>query len=168
MERRRREGYFVFLFTALNGKWAKELTSPYTYMLPDNSFSKLIYATGLQLIQSVVNGCLFVLPGAFVMGMSPADTVLCVCFYVGMYANKLYALAVAEVITGNALGRTGKQLVQILIQSVAILMAVTGAFFGSRLGAATLSYGLMDLMLFLCTGTLMVIATLNFYKMETV
>lgn len=160
--------YLIFIFTALNGKWAKELGSPYTYMLPDNPFSKLINATGIQLLQGVINGCLLVLPGAFVMKLSPWVSALCVVFYAGMYANKLYALAVAEVIVGSALGRTGKQFIQLLIQSAAILMAVAGAVAGNRLGTLTSAYVLMDVMVLLCTAVCMVIATLNFYKMETV
>lgn len=159
--------YLIFIFTAMNGKWAKELASPYTYLIPDNPFRKLINATGLQVLQGVINGCLLVLPGVFVMKLSPAVAVLCVVFYAGMYANKLYALAVSEVIVGSTLGRTGKQLVQMLIQSVAVLMAVAGAFAGNKLGTTALAYVLMDLMLLLCTAIFMVIATLNFYRMET-
>lgn len=160
--------YLIFIFTAMNGKWAKELTSPYTYMLPDNPFRKLINATAIQLLQGVINGCLLVIPGAFVMKLSPVIAVLGVIFYVGMYANKLYALAVSEVIVGSTFGRTGKQFVQMLIQSVVILMAVVGAVAGGRLGTTVLAYVLMDLMLFLCTAIFMVIAALNFYRMETV
>ncbi len=159
--------YLIFILTAMNGKWAKELASPYTYMLPDSPFRKLLNATGIQLLQGVINGCLLVLPGAFVMKLSPAAAVLCVVFYVGVYANKLYALAVAEVIVGSTLGRTGKQLVQMLIQSVVILMAVAGAAAGNMLGTTVLAYVLMDLILFLCTVIFMVIAALNFYRMET-
>ena len=160
--------YLIFIFTAMNGKWSKELGSPYTYMLPDNSFSKLINATGIQLLQGVINGCLLVLPGAFVMRLSPWVTVLCVVFYAGMYANKLYALAVAQVIAGSALGRTGRQLVQLMIQSAVILMALAGAVIGNLLGTVVSSYILMDFTLLLCTAIFMVIAALNFYRMETV
>ncbi len=159
--------YLVFIFTAMNGKWAKELASPYTYMLPDDPFRKLINATGIQLLQGLINGCLIVLPGAVVMKLSLGVTVLCVAFHAVMYANKLYALAVSEVIVGSALGRAGKQFVQMLIQSVAILMAVAGAAVGNMLGTTVLSYVLMDLILLLCTGIFMAIATLNFYRMET-
>lgn len=159
--------YLIFIFTSMNGKWAKELGSPYTYMLPDNPFSKLVNATGIQLLQGVINGCLLVLPGAFAMKLSPAAAALCVAFYAGMYANKLYALAVSEIIVGSALGRAGKQLVQLFLQSVAVFMAVAGAVAGNRLGSALSAYVLMDLMLFLCTAVFMVIAALNFYKMET-
>lgn len=160
--------YLIFIFTTMNGKWAKELASPYTYLIPDNPFSKLINATGLQVLQGVINGCLLVLPCAFVMKLSPGGAVLCVVFYAAMYANKLYALAVSEVVVGSAFGRTGKQLVQMLIQSVVVLMAVAGAAAGYRLGTTMLAYALMDLMLFLCTAIFMVIAALNFYRMETV
>lgn len=159
--------YLIFIFTTMNGKWAKEITSPYTYLLPDSPFHKLICATGIQLLQSLVNGFLMVLPGALVMGLSPVVAALSVAAYVALYANKLYALAVAEVAVGNVLGRTGKQLLQLLIQSIAIGMAVLGAVIGKMLGTVELSYLFMDLALLALTAVFMVIATLNFYKMET-
>lgn len=146
--------YLIFIFTTMNGKWAKGPASPYTYLIPDNPFGKLINATGLQVLQGVINGCLLVLPGAFVMNLSPGGAVLCVVFYAGLYANKLYALAVSEVAVGSTFGRTGKQLVQMLIQSVVILMAVAGAVAGNKLGTTMSAYALMALMLFLCTAIL--------------
>lgn len=158
--------YLIFIFTTMNGKWAKEITSPYTYLLPDSPFHKLLCATGIQLLQSVINGCLIVLPGAVVMGLSPVTTALSVVFYVALYANKLYALAVAEVVVGNALGRVGKQLLQLLIQSLVIGAAVLGALAGRILGTVEMSCLLMDLALLMFTAVFMVIATLNFYKME--
>lgn len=160
-------GYFVFIFSTMSGKWAKELKSPYTYLIPDGPFKKLWYATGMQNIQYVVNGCLMVLPVAVVSGMSPLLTLLTIVFYVVLSSNKLYALAVAEIATGNVLGATGKQLLQLFIQGIAIGMAVMGGIFGNMLGGVITSYILMDLFLVLYTGIFMVISALNFDKLES-
>ena len=123
---------------------------------------------GIQHVQSLINGCLITIPGAVVMGLSLPVTVLCVVFYVAVYANKLYALAVAEIVTGNALGKAGKQLFQMFIQSIVLMMAALGAFAGAQLGEVWMAYAFMDVMLILFTIVFMVIAMLNFYKMETV
>lgn len=159
--------YITFLFTTLNGKWAKELKSPYTYLIPDSAFAKLFYATAIQLIQSLINGLLITIPGAVVMGMSPVVTALCVLACAVFSSNKLYALAVAEIAVGGTLGTVGKQLFQIFIQCFVIMAAVLGAVLGSMAGGVTAAYVVMDLMLVLFTAVFMVIAALNFYKMET-
>lgn len=160
--------YIILVFTAMGGKWAKELLSPYTYMIPDTPFRKLIYAMALQHVQSLVNGCLITIPGAVVMKLSPAMAVLGIVFYVAVYANKLYALAVAEIVTSNALGKTGKQLLQMFLQSIVLLMAVMGALAGQHFGGVLMAYVFMDVFTILFTIIFMVIAMLNFYKMETI
>lgn len=160
--------YLIFVFTALNGKWAKELQSPYTYMLPDTAFRKLMNATIMQHVQALVNACLITLPGGIVMGMPPGTIVLCMAFYVMFSANKLYALAVAQVVVGKTLGTVGRQLFQMFIQGIAIAVAVLGGVMGDALGGTLWAYVMMDVFLALFTLIFMVIATLNFYKMESV
>lgn len=158
--------YVIFVFTALNGKWSKELMSPYTYLIPDSVFRKLFYATAMQHVQSLVNACLITLPGAIVMGMPPLPTLLAVVFYVVLAANKLYAYAVAEAVGGGSMGRLGKQLLQMLIQGMAVMAAVVGGVLGMA-GGTVQAYVLMDVFLILFTAVFMVIAMLNFYNMET-
>ena len=158
--------YFIFLFTALNGKWAKELLSPYTYLIPDTVFRKLLNATAIQNVQSLVNACLFILPGAIAMGLPFRITALAVLYHVVLSANKLYAYAVAEAVCGSTLGRVGKQMLQLLIQGLAIVMAALGAVLGMALGDILQAYVLMDVFLVLFTVIFMVIAMLNFYNME--
>lgn len=159
--------YITFIFTTLNGKWAKELKSPYTYLIPDSAFAKLLNATGIQLIQNLINGLLITVPGAVVMGMSPVTAVLCVAACAVLASNKLYALAVAEIAVGGTLGTVGKQLFQLFIQCFVIMAAVLGAVLGAMAGGVTLAYCIADVFLVLFTLAFMVIAALNFYKMET-
>lgn len=159
--------YLIFIFTTLNGKWAKELKSPYTYMIPDSAFSKLVNATAIQIIQSLVNGLLITVPGAVVMGLSPVTTVLCVLAYVALSANKLYALAVAEIVVGGTMGTFGKQLFQMLIQMIVIGTAIMGAVLGFTMGGIDLAYLIMDVFMVLFTAIFMIVASLNFYRMET-
>ncbi len=160
-------GYLIFVFTALNGKWAKELKSPYTYLIPDSAFRKLMNATAMQHVQSLVNACLITVPGGVVMGMAPMEILLCIVFYVVLSANKLYALAVAEVVVGATLGAFGRQLLQLFIQGIAISAAVVGGVIGMAVGGVLQGYLLMDVFLSLFTFIFMVIAALNFYKIET-
>ncbi len=159
--------YVVFIFTAMGGKWAKELLSPYTYLIPDTPFRKLINAMAMQHVQSFVNACLITIPGAIVMKLSVPVAALCIIFYMVAYANKLYALAVAEIVVGSTLGKAGRQLFQMFLQGIGLLMAVLGAAAGMQTGGVLAAYVFMDLFLLLFTVIFMVIAMLNFYKMET-
>ena len=108
-----------------------------------------------------------IVPVAVVSGMSPVLALLTIVFYVVLSSNKLYALAVAEIVAGNVLGTTGKQLLQLFLQGIAIGMAVMGGIFGNMLGGVITSYILMDLFLILYTGIFMVISALNFNRLES-
>lgn len=159
--------YMIFLFTGFGGKWAKELKSPYTYLLPDAPFKKLVAATMMQHVQSLVNGCLMVLPYAVIAGLAPLEILFAILFYMAMSANKLYSLAVAQIVAGSSLGNTGRQLIQMLLLSVAVFVAVMGAILGMSAGGVLMALGVMDVFLILFTMVYMVIAALNFYNIET-
>ncbi len=160
--------YLIFIFSNFNGKWAKEITSPYTFLLPDTAFSKLWYATLMQNIGAFINGCIFTLPGAIVMKMSPLTTILCIVLYVALSASRLYTLAVTEALLGNVLGNVGRQLVQLLIQGFVIIIPILGAVAGYVLMNLDMAYILMTLLLLAITLFLMLIASKCFYRMETV
>ena len=158
--------YMIFIFTGFGGKWAKELKSPYTYLLPDSPFRKLMAATLMQHVQALINGCIMTAPCALVMGLALPEALLCILFYILMSAGKLYSLAVAQIVTGSALGTTARQLVQMLLLSMAAGAGVMGAIMGMAVGDGLMALGIMDLFLGLFTMIYMVIATLNFYHIE--
>ena len=154
--------YVIFIFTAYGGKWVKELRSPYTYLIPDYPFLKMLYATAMQHIQSFVNGCLITVPAAIIMDMPLSIAILCILGYVLIMANRLYAAAVAEAALADSLGQTAKQLLLMLFQGIAITVAVMGVILGMQVGGVLLGFVLLDLFLLLVTSIFMVIATLNF------
>lgn len=160
--------YVIFIFTALSGKWGIELKSPYTFLIPDNAFSKLWYATAMQHIQAVINGCLLVVPAGIVMGMSPLTIILSVGLFIMLNACKLYILAVAEVAVGNILGQTGKQLFQLFLMGMVITVGIIGAVLGMMVGGINAAYLTMIVLLLGATAIFMTIASLCFYRMETV
>ena len=101
------------------------------------------------------------------MGQSVWMILLDIVVYVALYANKLYALAVAEIVTGSTLGKVGKQMMQMFLQGTTIFMAVMGALAGMAFGGELLACLFMVLFLILVTLIFMLIAMFNFYKMET-
>lgn len=158
--------YMVLVFSGMSGKWGKEIASPYTYLIPDNNFSKLCYATLMQHIQAIINGTLLLLPLAIVMKKGPLTTLLAILFYTILNANKLYALAVAQIVVGQTLGKLGQQMFQLFIQGFGFFFAVIcGVLTYGTLGVEVM-YVLINVILALVTLIFMVIAALNFQRME--
>ena len=62
---------------------------------------------------------------------------------------------------------TGKQLFQMLIQGIVIAVAALGAYLGSLLGGISGAYLIMDFVLVAFTLVFMIVAALNFDRMET-
>lgn len=160
--------YMILIFCAYTGKWGKELTMPYTYLIPDNAFRKLFYATAMQHVQALVNGCIFILLPAVFMNLPLSTAVLSVLGYVVLSACKLYVLTTAEVAVGDLLGRVGKQLFQLFVLGIIITGGVFGAVLGFLIGGINLAYILMLAVLVCAMAVLMIVSALGFYRMETV
>lgn len=160
--------YMIFIFSAFTGKWGKELLTPYTFLIPDNPFRKLFYATLMQHIQALVNGVLFVLPPAIVMDLPVSTAILSVLGYVMLSACKLYVLTVGEVAVGNTLGNVGKQMFRLFIQGIVIVIVIIAAVLGFVLHGIDMAYILMLVVLAGMVAILMTLSTLGFYRMETV
>ncbi len=159
--------YVTLIFSAYQGKWGKELLTPYTFLIPDNPFRKLWYATLMQHVQALVNGCLYVLVPVIVLHIPLSTAALTVLCYVVFCACKLYILTVAEVAVGNVLGNVGKQFFQLFLLGIVILLGVLGAALGMALGGINLAYVVMLVLLSLVLVILLTISTLCFYRMET-
>ncbi len=158
--------YMVLMFSSMSGKWGKEIASPYTYLIPANNFSKLWYATLMQHMQAILNGTILLLPVAIVLKLSPITTVLGILFYVILNANKLYALAVAEIVVGQTFGKFGQQMFQLFIQGGGVALAVVLGVLIYRTFDINVTYLMINIILALVTLIFMVIAALNFQRME--
>lgn len=159
--------YLTFIFSGYPGKWGKELKKPYTYLIPDTSLCKLWYATLMEHIRSLIDGCLITLPSGIVLGLPVLHIFLIIVAYVCLQACKLYAEVMVEAFLGNILGNTGKQYARILFEGIVIGMGITGAAIGSLISLETGLFVLIGVVAFLTAG-MMAIATINFEKMETV
>ena len=160
--------YVVFIFTTLSGKWGIELKSPYTFLIPASPFAKLWYATAMQHLQALVNGILLAVPAGIMMGLEPLTILLSVGMFVILNACKLYILAVAEIAVGDVLGQTGKQLFQLFLMGMSISAGIVGALIGAAIGGMNGAYLGMIILLLGVTAIFMTIASLCFYRMETV
>lgn len=160
--------YLTFIFAAYSGKWGKELEKPYTYLIPDSAFRKLWYATLMEHIRAVVDGCLLTLPAGIMLGLPLLQVVLVIVAYVCLQACKLYAEVMVEAFLGNILGNVGKQFARLFFEGIVIVFGIAGAALGMLL--FSLEAGLIVLVIVMAALTIamMTIAALNFERMERV
>lgn len=159
--------YLVICTTAINGKWGKEIKSPYTFLLPDSAIRKLWYATLMEHVKNLVYGLLFAVPCAFMLDIPVMQTVLCVLFYMMLQANKLYSLVMMEALVGSTLGKVGKQFFHMFLQMIPMGLAFTGAVIGVLMASLEAAYLFMSLILLACVAVFMTLAAFSFEKMET-
>ncbi len=160
--------YLTFIFAGYSGKWGKELTRPYTFLIPDSAFHKLWYATLMEHIRALADGCLITLPTAFVLGIPFLQTVLIIAVYICLQACKLYAEVMLEALLGNILGSVGKQFARIFFEGLVIAFGVAGAAVGTLLVSLEVGLAALIVIMALLTAVMMVIASLNFKRMESV
>lgn len=159
--------YLTLLFSGYAGKWGKELKKPYTYLIPDTPFRKLWYATLMEHIRSLIDGCLITLPSGIVLGIPLLQIFLIIGVYVCMQACKLYADVMVEAFLGNILGTAGKQYARVFFEMIIISIGVMGAVIGSLISTEMGLIALIGIVV-LITGGMMSIAAINFERMETV
>ncbi len=158
--------YIIFIFSGYVTKWTKELENPYTFLVPDSGIKKVWYATKIEHIRAIVDGCLITIPGAIVMKLSPIVTVLTVLIYICLMANKLYINMLSDKILGKSLGNGGKTILRTIFQglamTIAIIMAVVfGVIFNINTGFLALI-----IVTVLITVAVAVLASTSFDRME--
>lgn len=157
--------YLTFIFSGYQGKWGKELKKPYTYLIPDTALCKLWYATLMEHIRSLIDGCLIALLPGIVLGIPFFQILLIIAAYVCLQACKLYADIMVEAFLGDILGLAGKQYARILFVGIVIGIGAAGALIGSLISMEMGLFVLIGVVVFMTAG-MMAIATVNFERME--
>lgn len=160
--------YLTFIYAAYAGKWGKELEKPYTYLIPDSPFRKLWYATLMEHIRSLVDGCLLALPAGISLRLPPLQILLIIVSYVCLQACKLYAEVMVEAFLGNILGTVGKQFAMLFFEGIVIGFGVMGAAVGALLASLEVGLVVLVAVMVVLTALMMLVASLNFERMERV
>lgn len=158
--------YVVFIFSGYATKWSRELENPYTYLIPDTPLRKLWYATKIEHIRAIIDGIMVTLPGAVVFGIGPVLTVLTVLLYICLQANRLYYNMFADALVGKTLGNTGRSLVKILFQGIAIFIGIMAAVMGGVFLGVEAGFFVMILVMGLLTFAGAAAASVSFSRME--
>lgn len=158
--------YVTFIFSGYATKWAKELENAYTYLIPDTPLRKLWYATKIEHIRAIIDGLFITIPGAIVFGIGPVMAALTVLLYICLQANHLYYNMLADALIGKTLGQTGRSLIKVLFQGIAISIAAIAAVVGGVLLGIEAGFFIMIAVMGLLTFAGAAGASISFAKME--
>ena len=66
------------IFTVALGRFNKELTKPYIYLIPEPPLKKMLYALAESGPSALVEALVIYIPVAFILGLTPVEAMLCV------------------------------------------------------------------------------------------
>ena len=154
---------YMQLFSVVLGRFNRELTKPYLYLIPEPPLKKLLYALLESLQSNALEAVIIFVPVGFIVQASPVDIVLCIA------ARITFALlfTAGNVLVERVFGTVStKALVMLFYFLTLLLMAVPGivlgvvllsvlpGFWGLLLGMAAGNIPIALLVLYLCRNLL--------------
>lgn len=114
---------FFQFFTVALGRFNKELLKPYIYLIPEPPLKKMLYGLAEALPSTVVEAVIIFIPVAFILGMDPLLTVMCILTRIS-YAFLFTAVNIAvSRIWG---GGTNKTFAMLLYLAILFALAAPG------------------------------------------
>ena len=111
------------IFTVALGRFNKELTKPYIYLIPEPPLKKMLYALAESGPSTFLEALVIYIPVAFILGLTPVETALCVAARVSFAFLFTAGNIAVERIWG---GSVSKMAVMFLYFAVLLLMAAPG------------------------------------------
>lgn len=154
---------YLQFFTSFSGRWARELTMPYIYMMPEKPFKKLIYAVLEGLVKCTTDGILVFVLAGLIVGASPIDILTCIIVRVTFGLLFISGNVLAQRLLGNVQGKMLISFLTFLVMIFLALPGIVGTIFigvtlnlgtGALLAAAIWNLGISMIILFLCRNIL--------------
>lgn len=158
--------YVSLVMSGYLGKWESELKNPYLFLVPDTPLRKMWYATLMEHIKALINGCIICIPIGVFWHVGTVEIVFCILIYVVIQADRLYTTVLAQCLLGDVFGKTGQNVLRMFIQTallgVGVLVAVLAGIFVNMdfIFPIVLIYSMM------VTVAMGILASLRFETME--
>jgi hypothetical protein len=117
--------YLNFIF-AFAGKWVRELSSPFVYLMPGSSLEKLWYATAANHIKHIVDGAAVFVPMTIVIGLDPITCIIYILAYAGIGSLYIYADVLSRRMFGALHNGMVSNLLKMLCITILLLPAIVG------------------------------------------
>lgn len=123
---------YMQLFSCALGRFNKELTKPYLYLIPEPPLKKMLYALRERLTTALMEALLIFIPVGFILSLSPLETVFCIGARLTFELLFTSGNIVVERVFGTV---SSKVLVFFFYFLVLLLMAAPGILAGALLTA---------------------------------
>lgn len=111
---------YMQMFFSVTGDWARELSKPYIYLVPDSPFKKLMFATMTSIIKPFLDGVLLFVIAGFILGVTPLAAVVSVVVYTSF--SCLYCGI--NIITDRVLGFLNNQALSMFLYIIICAVSV--------------------------------------------
>lgn len=158
--------YMTLVFSGVAGKWETELKSPYLFLIPDTPFRKLWYATLMEHVKALADGIVLCLPMGVVWGVPPVLIIMTILIYTVLQANKMYTKVIAQCMVGDFFGRTGQDIIRMILQMFIIGVGVMAAVVAGIIINVNLVFPIILIYSLLVTVVMGALASVRFDTME--
>lgn len=112
---------YMQLFFSVSGDWARELSKPYIYMVPDSPFKKLIFASLTSIIKPFLDGVLLFAAAGIICQVSPFMVIASIIVYTSF--SCIYCMV--NILTDRVLGFLSNQALSMFLFIIISLVCVT-------------------------------------------
>ncbi len=161
--------YITMVFSGYASRWEQELKNAYTFLIPDNAFRKMWYATKVDHLRNLIDGALIVVPSFLFLGLTVPQAFMIILIYVCLRGANLYARMVCQGILGRLFGQFGMSLVQVFLYMLIVGIGIAfGALAWIAMESSLIGYAVMLFYGLVLTGGLAAASTALFARMEMV
>ena len=114
---------YMMIFTVALGRFNRELTKPYIYLLPEPPLKKMIYALAETLPTELLESVMVMIPVSVLVGANALECLMCIAARVTFAALFIASSVMIERIWGGSLSKVVGMLIYLLID---ILLAAPG------------------------------------------
>ena len=158
--------YVSLIMSGYLGKWESELSSPYLFLIPDSPFKKLWYATAMEHIKALADGCVICIPIGIFWQIHPLYIVLCILAFVVIQADRLYTKVIAQCLLGDVFGKTGQNMLRMVIQMFLLGLGAGAAALAGVFINPGLVFPIVLIYCMIITVAMGALASLRFETME--
>lgn len=121
---------YMQVFTTAMGRWIRELTQPYIYMIPADPFKKLVCVAQENIFKIIIEAVILFIPIGIIVKASITEILVCIIARIGFGVLFMSGNILIERVLGTL---TSKTLILFLYFIIMLLLAVPGFIFGALL-----------------------------------
>lgn len=131
---------YISIFFDSNKKWLEEFNHYYLYVIPASNYSKLIYATLMEVIDRVIIACFLTLPAGLILGIPIGTILLSIISQIFVSVMLIYKTILFEGYFEKKIGVMFTQLISVfstmILLIVPLIAIVISVSFSEILGTA--------------------------------